>query len=475
MEKLSQAEINRRMTQWRNDRLLEPKRKKRMKELEDRCAFLETENAELKRTVEMLCLRIEQLEKIIFGQKKGPDGQGGSRQLPAQPKMPKKERNNASFRRAIPTAEEITDHTHHSIDICPACTTPLRRKMIIVRYVEDIPDPQKMVTKQMIEKGYCPQCRLWKSAIPISPQHCTLGPNVRTYVALATSILGQTFGKMNLYLRSLHRLSVSDGEIAAIIRSAHRTLLPEKQGIRKRIAAATVSHFDESPYPVQHGMQGNYAWVKTSADGPDTEFLFGRTRGKGNAEELCGPLSDQVGVTDDYGAYDNLFRHHALCWAHPLRKFRDLAESGALTQEHHRQCVDFYERFHALQRSVASVVTSPFRHEERMIAAETHAAEIAVLMTPDPEDLPKLATYKSTFLEHREKYLLCIRMAGVPMTNNKAERSIRPLVIKRLLSFGSRSQQGAEAMETIFSVCFTLLWRKPEDYFGELRLLMTEK
>jgi hypothetical protein len=332
-----------------------------------------------------------------------------------------------------------------------------------------------MVTKQTIEKGYCPQCRRWKSTIPISPQHCTLGPNVRTYVALATSILGQTFGKMQLYLRSLHQLSLSDGELAAVIHAAHRTLLPEKKRNRKRIDAATVSHFDESPYPVQHGIQGNYAWVRTSADGPETEFLFGRTRGKGNAQELRGPLSDQIGVTDDYGAYDNLFRHHALCWAHPLRKFRDLAESGALTPEHHTQCVDFYERFHALERAVASVVASPLQNEERIISAEKYAAEIATLMMPDPEDLSKLATYKRTFLEHKEKYLLCLRMAGVPMTNNKAERSIRPLVIKRLLSFGSRSQRGAEAMETIFSVCFTLLWRKPEDYFGELRLLMTEK
>jgi len=27
-------------------------------------------------------------------------------------------------------------------------------------------------------------------------------------------------------------------------------------------------------------------------------------------------------------------------------------------------------------------------------------------------------------------------------------------------------------METILSVCLTLWWRKPEDYFGELRKLM---
>ena len=83
-----------------------------------------------------------------------------------------------------------------------------------------------------------------------------------------------------------------------------------------------------------------------------------------------------------------------------------------------------------------------------------------------------LARYKRTFKEHREKYLLCIRMRDVPMTNNKAERAVRGLVIKRLISFGCRSQKGAEAMETILSVCLTLWWSKPEDYFGELRRLM---
>ena len=93
-------------------------------------------------------------------------------------------------------------------------------------------------------------------------------------------------------------------------------------------------------------------------------------------------------------------------------------------------------------------------------------------MAPDAGDEETLARYKRTFLEHRKKYLLCIRMPGVPMTNNKAERAVRGLVIKRLLSFGCRSQKGAQAMETILSVLLTLWWSKPADYFGELRSLL---
>jgi hypothetical protein len=212
--------------------------------------------------------------------------------------------------------------------------------------------------------------------------------------------------------------------------------------------------------------------VKSSSCGPETIFRLGQTRGKGNAEKLRGHPSDQVGVSDDYGAYDNLFKNHALCWAHPLRKFRDLAKSGVLTPEHHAQCLSFYEKFSILERSIALTIAAPLSDEERTSAARKFGRKIDVLMTPNPLDLPALATLKKTFAKNREKYLLCIRMHGVPMTNNKAERSLRHLVIKRLLSFGSRSQQGAQAMETILSVCLTLWWRKPLDYFRELRSLM---
>lgn len=93
-------------------------------------------------------------------------------------------------------------------------------------------------------------------------------------------------------------------------------------------------------------------------------------------------------------------------------------------------------------------------------------------MASDSIDPATLAKLKNTFLNNREKYLTCLRIPGVPMTNNKAERSVRHLVIKRLLSFGSRSQQGAQAMETILSVLLTLWWSKPQDYFAELRKLI---
>lgn len=438
---------------------------------------LEKENAELRatvaaqqRTIEKLLLRVEQLETMVFGRRKNDDHEDAPPPSSGAPQ--KQPRSAASFRRTPPKPEEITDHTYHPLRICPDCGNPLRRKEIVTRFIEDVPLPKKTVTRQTIERGFCPRCKKNKSALPLSSQHCTLGPNVRLSILFAVTVLGQTFEKIKAHLYGLHHLTVSDGEIAAIIQEGHRQLLPAMEDIEARIRDAPAAHYDETSYPVQQGEQGNYAWVKTSATGPETIFRLGRTRGKGNAEELRGPPSDQVGITDDYGAYDALFANHALCWAHPLRKFRDLARSGALSPEHHAQCVRFYERFHVLECTVALTVAAPLSPQERAEAVLRFRPQIDTLMMPNALDPPALATLKNTFLENKEQYLLCLRKPGIPMTNNKAERSLRHLVIKRLLSFGSRSQKGAQAMETILSVCLTLWWKKPKDYFGELRSLI---
>lgn len=473
MEQLTPKEINRRMIQWRNDRLLEPQRQKRIQALEAENAELRATAAAQQRTIEKLLLRVEQLETMVFGRKKKPDDHDDLPPSASGSGTPEKQpRSAASFRRATPASEDVTDHTHHSLRACPDCGHALHRRETVVRFVEDIPLPQKIVKEQTIERGFCPQCKKTKSAIPLSSQHCTLGPNVRLYALFAVTVLGQTFEKIKAHLHGLHGLSISDGELAVIIREGHTKLLPAMKNIEAKIREAPAAHYDETSYPVQHGDQGNYAWVKSSSCGPETVFRLGRTRGKGNAEELCGSPSDQVGVSDDYGAYDALFKNHALCWAHPLRKFRDLAKSGALSPEHHIQCLRFYEAFHKLERDIALTIIAPLSDEERASAARKFGRKINALMTSDSLDLPALATLKKTFAKNREKYLLCIRIPNVPMTNNKAERSLRHLVIKRLLSFGSRSQQGAQAMETILSVCLTLWWRKPQDYFGELRRLM---
>lgn len=480
MEKLSQEEIRRRMIDWYNW-------SKELPELRQKYAELKKENWQLKEelacerklreeSVEALKLQIEELREMVFGRKRGghddndPPAQSSSMEDPSKEKKP---RPPASFRRPTPKDEDVTEEKHFGIDCCPDCGELLINLREAVRYLEDIVIPAlsglKIVEKHVIETGFCPHCRKWHSAIPIRKQVCSLGENVRSRIAYCITVQGQTFEKIARDLQDTFGITVSDGEMAHIQTMEAARLLPEYHDIDARIREGPCRHGDETSWPVQKEGEGNWGWVKTASADPDTIFRLGRSRGKGNAKILFS--GDQRTVTDDYAVYDDV-KNHGLCWAHPKRKFQDLAESATLAPTRKRRCQKFYERFHLLLHRVKAVHETPYDRAVRMKAAAAFREEIAGLCSPHPTDPKKLATLKKTFLENTEYYLFCVLEPDIPMTNNKAERSIRPLVIKRKLSFGSKTQKGADVMSVLLSVCLTTWWKKPKNFYAAYQAII---
>ena len=59
---------------------------------------------------------------------------------------------------------------------------------------------------------------------------------------------------------------------------------------------------------------------------------------------------------------------------------------------------------------------------------------------------------------------------GVPSDNNAAERSLRPLVVSRKISGGTRSAQGTDSRLTLASLFGT--WRKGLDPLLSCQLLL---
>ena len=71
------------------------------------------------------------------------------------------------------------------------------------------------------------------------------------------------------------------------------------------------------------GKRSCYTWAFSTA--LHVLFRCGVGRGKEQAEAVIGEFFTGIGVTDDYGAYTNLFTRHQLCWAHLIRKAIKLA------------------------------------------------------------------------------------------------------------------------------------------------------
>ena len=90
---------------------------------------------------------------------------------------------------------------------------------------------------------------------------------------------------------------------------------------------------------------------------------------------------------------------------------------------------------------------------------------VSVETDHDPE---KLKTLKQTLKERKKPYFTFFMFPWLPLDNNKAERAIKKVVLKRKKSFGSRSQKGADVLSILYSVIFSLVETYPDENFFSL-------
>lgn len=483
MKKLEGQELYRRLQEARNaKRLLEAQKQsnealrtivKKQEELirkqEERILLQEA-------IIQNQALRIEYLEKIVFGKSKGKkhyDGDTGEgySQSGSSLKNPKK-RESESYQRAIPKEEEITNIKEYPMESCPDCHGPLSEKRIVQRYLEDIvlPDkknPLKNIEKQLIESGWCKNCQAQKSAHPINGSKVLLGKNTKMMVVYLSVVMRMSYEQIRNILRDIWHLKVSDGEIENIIEEQGNRLTLEHEKIAKALLEES-AHYDETTWKTTQGHFGNYSWIKTGVKSTNTLFLFGRSRGKGNAQELCGG-SRHIGITDDYVGYDNVFETQALCWAHPDRKIRDLAESKVIYGKAKETCEKMHEEFKKLYKELREFQGT---FKERKAKKKEYIKRYEALIVPDEHDPQKLKTYKETLRKEEKKYFTFMDIEGIPMDNNQAERRLRHVVLKRKICLGSKTDKGAKMLEKLYSVVLTWWWKDPVNFISNYRHLL---
>lgn len=486
---LSEQEIAQRLTKLRNFERLYPALQDKCRLLEERNLLLEAKMAEQDKLIagqakqiETLQNTVEELKRIIFGRKKQPpkdppanndaasSGNSGRQPRPA-----------SSYRRPIPPEDEITETKTFTFKdmACENCGSPLTKVKTIVRYLEDLlplsewKQALKRVSRMLIASGYCGHCKRRMAAKDVPQQTVSLGQNLKSFVTFSSIILRLSYGQINDLLQTMAGLTVSDGELDNILYQQADKLRPEWGQIKLRLNSEPANHYDETSWDVQKGSQGNYAWVRASSVTPEALFLMGRSRGKGNLNGLMGP-PEQAGVTDDYGAYRTAFKIHALCWSHPHRKFRDLTEAGYLTDTQRQRVAATHTDFAALYNKVRGICAAEFNLAERLRILPELEAEFQKISQPDVNDPQKLLTLKESLRKNQPCYFVCLTNPGVSPDNNKAERTLRHLVLKRKNSYGSKTQKGADASGILYSVLLSL-WRTNKiKFFTEYHRLLQQ-
>lgn len=458
---LSAPVIHSRMQEWRNLKVLHGKQNKRIERLEAENKVLKAENAQLRAVVasqaadiQSLKLQIEELRTIIFGKKK-KQVTADDEELPslilnvAQPRTPD------SYRRKLPNESDVTKRVRHSIRRCTEGHV-LTNRTCRIFYTHDIPAlvvPE--ITEHTIEAGYCARCKKHLSAIPLPPAAVIFGGNLRRLVATLSSVHRLSHPQIQSMLALHFNTTVSDGEVAKMVAKEAEKLRPELERLKSSIQLSDIRQIDETSWQVCLGdAQGKFCWIVSDALSAKRIYSLGRSRGKGNADDLLGEKSGVV-VSDDYGAYRKL-PNHQLCFAHLARDLRDLAQSPSLEKHITDHCRDLSRRLSHIYRDVDT---------HRDPALEGYFTKrLHTLAFPLPNEPAKLATLKTTLRKNISKYLTGLRDPRIPLTNNRAERDLRHVVLKRNVSFGSRNAKGAEHTGILLSCLMT---RKAEGTLGD--------
>ena len=185
--------------------------------------------------------------------------------------------------------------------------------------------------------------------------------------------------------------------------------------------------------------------------------LLGGEDGKGNV--YSGLVSSDFHgaiVTDNYGAYNADFVH-SLCWSH-LRKylFDYLKANGNPDSADYRDVRKLFDKANeifALDRQF-----DPLTPEERVERRKKELKPLIEEYFAMAEEIydPKVDSMKNRAIHYglkdKELYMVLIGNAGIPLTNNRAEVSMRKYVMKRVSSMFSQSTDGIKATCTLLTL-----------------------
>jgi hypothetical protein len=425
---------------------------KLVKDLRDEVAQLRAENEGLRAKVKRLEGQLaegKQAEPPSFVKANRPKGEKGRRKKRAA-------QDNHGRRRMPPTRYEV-----HEIGSCPECGEQLGDGCrYYSREVIDIPPPQAVeVVEHQVEKGWCWRCRKWRVAevnwAGIVMGSGRVGVRLTGLVAYMRAMLRVPIRTIRQYLATVHQVDLSVGEISGLCRRAVTHMARGSAALQAEARGSPVLHMDETGW--REDGQNGYIWcLATDTPQPVRYFEYHRSRSGDVAMGMLDGYSGHL-VTDFYAAYNKYQGPQQRCWVHLLRDLRALREAHPANGEVVAWALGVKQLYQEAKQQLEGGLSAAERQElaERL----QRMTELFGLQYALAYDHP-CCTLAKRLLRHQDELFQFVRHAHVPADNNLAERTLRPLVVQRKISGGSRSRQGSATRMQLASLFETWQARK---------------
>jgi hypothetical protein len=434
--------------------------------LEEEVERLRTENQELKQqlaqVLEQLAAAQQRIVELEHQHSDPPPFVKPNRPTSSAPKPKRKKRaaeHNHGRKRMTPTRS-----VEHALERCPDCDYRLQgHSLDYAREVLELPEPQPIeVIEHRIIKRFCPHCQRWHSPkLDLSGVvlgQGRVGVRIASLIAYLRTSLRLPIRRIQAYLRSLHQLFLSSGEVVELLHQTRHALQAPIDALKTAARASPILHGDETSW--RENGQNGYIWAfSTPGDDAIRYYAYDHSRSQAVLKRILDGTFTGHLVSDFYCGYNEYAGKHQRCWTHLLRALHELKCEHPLATE---------------VLTWAQAVRTCYDDAVAWLAAHPHAAlaereALYVELTSRTHTLglryakaygQACCALSKRLLRHEDELFQFVLIEGLSADNNLAERSIRPLVVIRKISGGSRSEEGTKTRMGLASVFETWQARK---------------
>jgi hypothetical protein len=267
-------------------------------------------------------------------------------------------------------------------------------------------------------------------------------------------VLIQKYGAKNSWETIVFNLQVLFGVVvskSALVEMVHRVrqwLGWRYVALLENIRGSPIKHADETSWRID----GINHWLWGFFTPSCAYYTIEESRGKGVPQKiLAGSHEDDVLIRDDYAAYTKLPLKQQSCWSHLLRKSREAAEDPRALPE----VKDLHTFLKTMFVSLQELLAKPYIQAAREAAYKKFKGNLEQIIHTNFHS--RIAReIRMRVVRQNTKLITAILCENVPLTNNLAERQLRPMVVARKISGGSRSSEGAKTHAVNMSIFQTI-------------------
>ncbi|MDR1870812.1 MAG: IS66 family transposase [Deltaproteobacteria bacterium] len=374
-------------------------------------------------------------------------------------------------------ADEVRDHKlGDNESLCRKCGSQLQRDPNLdkTQCQFDIIPAQiiKIFNKTW---GYkCPKCGKVHYA-PVAPdirRGRMLSPSFIVKIILMKNLYLMPLGKIQLFLKTEYGLEVSVSYISKLIIDTTAYLRGLYFQLLDNVKYEKILNIDETVFKCADKQLYSWAFIGSKI----AAFKIG-TREGSNLSSVLGDDYNGTFICDCYGPYISYAKSHInaliqLCLVHLSRDFKrcsdyvtnkEVSEFGKNGEQYVNEILELNKLW---KKALHDSSPDALMYFERLKALEETLTELCVNA---PESYGKSRGIKKRFTDYPSYYFEFLKNPDVEPSNNRAERGVRPLVLERKISYGSKGINGNHACEVLWTIRETakLLGVDIEAFFTE--------